>query len=270
MHHLLIAIALNAVPLVGVWKFGWSAATVLLLFWLESLLGHAGAMIKIGVHARATHKRGHGAYSAVDGKSATGSYFAHFSTIAISFTLVHGVFLIALIFMMAHNRPELTQFQVHWDSLKHGGLIVLGLVLLDLAMDLPGLHKRSFFWLETHTGKRLARVLVLHLTIIFGFAALAMSDSPVAFLMVFLLLKTLVDAGTSMSGDHAAIDSGFPEQPPKLLRFIDSKTRNRAPGKESLDAYWARSRAEALARRHRHEETMPGRGVKQSAQHKAE
>lgn len=270
MHHLLLAIALNAVPLVGVWKFGWSAATVLLLFWLESLLGHSAAMLKIGMHARATRKRGHYRYTAVDAKGEPGSYFAHFSGIAIGFTLVHGIFLGTLLFMMAQNRPELTQFQVHWDSLKTGGGIVLMLVLFDLMIDLPGLGKRSFFWLETHTGKRLARVLVLHLTIIFGFAALAMTDSPVAFLIVFLLLKTLVDAGTSMSNDNAAIDSGFPEQPPKLLRFIDSKTRNREPGKESLDAYWARSRAEAIARRRRHEESIQPEQMKQTARHKAE
>lgn len=270
MHHLLIAIALNAVPLVGVWKFGWSAATVLLLFWLESLLGHLGAMIKIAVHARATHKRGHYAYTPVDGKSGSGRYFSHFSSIAIIFTLAHGVFLGALLFMMAHNRPELSQFQVHWDSLKTGAGIILGLVLLDLAMDLPGLGKRSFFWLETHTGKRLARVLVLHLTIIFGFAALAMTDSPVAFLLVFLLLKTLVDAATSMSNDNAPLETGFPEQPPRLLRWIDAKTRHRKPDKESLDAYWARSRGEALARRRRHEETIEGGRMKQKARHKAE
>ena len=269
MHHLLIAIALNAVPLVGVWKFGWSAATVLLVFWLESLLGHLAAMLKIRLHARATGKRGHARYSAVDGKGEPGSYFAHFSGIAITFTLVHGLFLGVLLFMLAQNRPELTQFQVHWDSLKTGAGIVLALVLLDLTMDLPGLGKRSFFWLENHTGKRLARVLILHLTIIFGFAALAMTDSPVAFLMVFLLLKTLVDAGTSMSNDNAAIDAGFPEQPPALLRFLDSKSRKREPGKESLDAYWARSRAEAIARRQRHEESMEPKRMKQTARDKA-
>jgi len=255
MRHLLLAIGLNAIPLIGVWKFGWSGGTVLLLFWIETLLGHFGAMIKIRRHATLTRKRGHFGYVAVD-KAGTqkGSYFAHFSSIAMVFTFAHGIFLGAILAMLAVNRPELVQFQVHWLDLRNGAALVLLLVLVDLAMDLPGIGARSFFWLENQTGKRLSRVLVMHLTIIFGFGAMALSESPMGFLLVFLALKTVFDAMSSGVRDDAPMDAGFPDKPPALLRYLDSKRKDR---KESLDEYWAKGRDEAMKRRRRHEEVVP-------------
>jgi Family of unknown function (DUF6498) len=276
MGHLLIAILLNLVPLIGVWKFGWSGGTVLLLFWVESLLGHFAAMIKIRRHATLTHKRGHYAYTAVDARSGGGgSYFAHFSTIALVFTFAHGFFLGMILFMLAHNKPELTMFHVSFDNLKLGlGLVVL-FVLLDLLIDLPSLAKRSFFWLENTTGKRLTRVLLMHLTLIFGMGAMGIFDSPMAMLMVFLGLKTLLDAATSMVKDDAPIEAGYPDRPPALLRFIakhvkkDPAMKNGAHGDETLDQYWARGKKETLQRRQRHEEVVSERELAKLMPHKA-
>lgn len=258
MGHLLIAILLNAVPLIGVWKFGWSGGTVLLLFWVESLLGHFATMYKIRRHAELTHKRGHYNYAAVDPRGREyGNYFAHYRQIALIFTFAHGFFLGMILFMLAMNRPDLALFHVSSGDFTLGLALVLLLVVVDLVMDLPTLGQRSFFWMENHAGKRLTRVLVMHLTLIFGMGAMAVFESPMAMLLVFLALKTLLDAATSMYKDDAPIDSGYPERPPALLRFLDRhRAEDAAQPKESLDDYWARGRRETMARRLRHEEVV--------------
>lgn len=276
MGHLLIAILLNAVPLIGVWKFGWSGGTVLLLFWVESLLGHFAAMIKIRRHAALTRKRGHVAYVSVDQRGGGGSYFAHFTRIALIFTFAHGFFLGAILAMLAVNRPELTQFNVSWDNFKLGFGLVLLLLVIDLAIDLPQLAQRSFYWLESSTGKRLTRVLVMHLTLIFGFGAMAVFESPIAMLMVFLALKTLLDAATSMYKDDASFESTYPEKPPAILRFLDKHTKKdgtqtgNAAKKETLDEYWARGRLEGSQRRKMHEQVVDAADTVQRTLHKAE
>ncbi|MDZ4812644.1 MAG: DUF6498-containing protein [Pseudomonadota bacterium] len=281
MGHLLIAILLNVVPLIGVWKFGWSGGTVLLLFWVESLLGHFAAMIKIRRHAALTRKRGHVAYVSVDQRGGGGSYFAHFTRIALIFTFAHGFFLGVILAMLAVNRPELTQFNVSWDNFKLGFGLVLLLLVVDLIIDLPQLAQRSFYWLESSTGKRLTRVLVMHLTLIFGFGAMAVFESPIAMLMVFLALKTLLDAGTSMYKDDASFESTYPKKPPAILRFLDKYRKKdgaqtgSAAKKETLDEFWARGRTEALQRREMHEQVLHEQVVDtaetvQRTRHKAE
>jgi hypothetical protein len=261
MGHLLIAIALNAVPLVGVWKFGWSVATVLLLFWLESLLGHLATMIKIRRHAALTHRRGHYCYSAVDGREGAGSYLAHFRSIAMIFTLAHGFFLGTILFMLAVNRPDVTMAQVGWNDVRNGAIVIVLLVLVDLAIDLPGLGRRSFLWMEMVAGKRLARVLVMHLTLIFGFGAMALFESPITMLLVFLGLKTLLDAASGMARDDMPIDAGYSDRPPALLRLLARGKKPTGPGgsEETIEQYWARGKREMIARRQRHEEVLDAR-----------
>lgn len=269
MGHLLIAIALNAIPLIGIWKFGWAGGTVLLLFWLETLLGHLAAMIKIKRHAALTRKRGHFTYTSVDQRSREGgSYFGHFASIAMVFTIAHGFFLGVILAMLAHNKPEWVAFNVSWDNFKYGALLVAALVVVDLVIDLPNLGKRSFFWIENQAGKRLTRVLVMHLTLIFGFGAMAMFESPMAMVIVLIVLKTLLDAASSMVLDDAPIDAGYPEKPPKLLSWME-QMKPPAAGKETLAEYWARGRVETLARRKRHEEVMPAVSMDQINPHKA-
>ncbi len=269
MGHLLIAIALNAIPLIGVWKFGWAGGTVLLLYWLESLLGHLATMVKIKRHAALTHKRGHHQYIAVDARGAAGSYFSYFSSIALMFTIAHGLFLGVILAMLAHNKPEWVQFNVSWDNVKYGAILVAVLVSVDLAIDLRGIGKRSFLWIETVAGKRLTRVLVMHLTLIFGFAAMAMIESPIALLLVFIALKTMLDVAGSMVPDDGLIDVGYPEQPPRFLRWIE-RVKPATGGKETLAEFWARGRKETLARRKRHEEVMSSGRIDRKPRRKAE
>ncbi|HYX24049.1 MAG TPA: DUF6498-containing protein [Thermoanaerobaculia bacterium] len=56
---LIQVLALNAVPLYGVYAFGWSWGTVLVLYWCETLLGTFFITLRMLLHRRLTHKRGY-------------------------------------------------------------------------------------------------------------------------------------------------------------------------------------------------------------------
>ena len=253
--HWLIAAAFNAIPLIGVWRYGWSVGMLLLLFWLESVLLHAVALIKIRRHQVLTPKRGHVDYvpSADPKGNSVGSYFAHYAQVAIIFTLAHGFFLGVILFMLAVNRPAEPQFQIDWASLRIGALWLALVASIDLFWDWSRLGQRSFLWLEIHTGKRLTRVLLMHLTLIFGMGAMAFYESPMSLLLVFLGLKWLLDGIIASAPDDMARDAGFSAQAPALMRFIE---RHSKPGKESVAVYWARVRRETIANRDHNEKAM--------------
>lgn len=263
MLHLLIALALNLVPLVGVWHFGWSAGTVLALYWFESLIGHFGAMLKIRLHAAWTRKRGHTHYRPAGDKAKTGgSYFAHYTTIALIFTFAHGFFLGIILLMLSINRPDLVAFHLRVDDLLTGMMVIAGLAVLDLVVDLPTLRQKSFLWLEIHTGKRLAQVLVMHLTLIFGMAAIAFFETEMALLYVLIGLKTLIDAMTRASNEDMKVDEGFGQPVPGWLRWLDKhlpeNPAQKGKKKETLDEYWSRSDKDEIHRRKQHETVVGG------------
>src|SRR3954467_12002220 len=56
---LLFALLVNAVPLYGVHNLGWSASTVVALYWSENLALAFFTCARIALHRKLTRKRGH-------------------------------------------------------------------------------------------------------------------------------------------------------------------------------------------------------------------
>ena len=54
-----LALLINAVPLIGVRYFEWSAINVLVLYWFENLLIAACTVVRLVMHRRWTRKRGY-------------------------------------------------------------------------------------------------------------------------------------------------------------------------------------------------------------------
>jgi hypothetical protein len=76
------------------------------------------------------------------------------------------------------------------------GLAGIGIFLLaSLLVDLRGIGQRPFHWVDRLAQRAQGRMLVTHLTIIFGAGAMAVFDAPLAFLAVFVALKALLDFG---------------------------------------------------------------------------
>ncbi len=203
-------------------------------------------------------KRGHTHYKTAGEKSSSKrSYFAHYTTIALIFTFTHGFFLGIILLMLSSNRPDLVAFHLNVDDLVFGMGVIGALALIDLIVDLPSLKQKSFLWLEIHTGKRLAQVLVMHLTLIFGMFAVGFFESEMALLYVLIGLKTLIDAMARASNEDMKPEDGFGQPVPKWLRWLDKHLPDNRPGtgkkKGNLDEYWVNSDQQEISRRQNNE-----------------
>ena len=214
----LTALGLNAVPAWGWFVGEWSAGTMLVLYWLETLIGTLFLACLIIIHRRIRPSRGHWDYHAPQGQaSQTGSgrstYLTTFLVPAVTFTAAHGIFLAALGFIAIKNNlsPE-ARVNVH-DLLA--GLIGIALFQsADFIFDLIWLRDRPFAWIEKLGQITFARVIVVHLTIIGGMAAVIFTGANRNFFGVFIFLKTMLQcslfipqasrSNMTASGKHGA------------------------------------------------------------------
>jgi hypothetical protein len=193
------ALGISGVPATGYFGAGWSVSTLLLLYWVETVLMTLVISVLIVIHRRATRtggrwSAGHTVRSSWGDRRGTTSYLASFLSLMVPFTAGHGIFVAVFVFQAFPQtfgpdaRPSL-------DALTDG-MIAIGLFLLaSLLLDLPGIGRQPFHWLERLTRRAKGRMFVTHLTIIFGAAALAAFEAPIAFLAVFVGLKALLDLG---------------------------------------------------------------------------
>src|SRR5438876_10538635 len=101
LRSVLTALGLNAVPAWGWFVGEWSAGTMLVLYWLETLIGTVLLGCLIFIHRRIRPSKGHWDYHAPQGQAPqTGSgcctYLTAFLIPAVAFTVAHGIFLAAL------------------------------------------------------------------------------------------------------------------------------------------------------------------------------
>lgn len=193
-------IAANAVPLLGVLFFGWNVWTILIVYWLEN--GIVGAF-NIAKMARA---EGDAATESPSGLRINGRPAASMAKLGLIpffvmhygiFWAVHGVFVLTLpVFgsMGPDGGPDMaTGFSP--------GTILLAVIALTIS------HALSF-WFNflgggeyrrvTAAGQMFApygRLVVLHITIILGGAAIAFTGAPAAAVVILVVLKTLLDLG---------------------------------------------------------------------------
>lgn len=196
----LLALLINAVPLVGVLYFDWSALTVLVLYWIENVLIAIGTSIRIAVHRALTRKQG---YSAgrnrlgikVNDKPVTSGLLAEYMIAAFGFTAAHGVFVAGIAFILRENFPDTPMWRFSFEQVWHGALAIAVMLAAELAIDLTRIRRVSFAAMTDYARSRMTRVFVLHLTLIVGMFAMGMTNSPMGILYVLIALKTLVDLG---------------------------------------------------------------------------
>src|SRR3954468_19537621 len=93
---LLTALGLNAVPALGWFVGDWSAGTMLVLYWLETLIGILFLAARIILHRRLRPSKGHWDYRAAQNQSrqatsSDSSYFTAFLVPALVFSFAHGI-----------------------------------------------------------------------------------------------------------------------------------------------------------------------------------
>jgi hypothetical protein len=193
-----LLVAFNLLPLAGVVWWDWNVNTLLILYWLENgivgllavgrILRAEGPIETAGVRVR------------IGGAAATKAGLVPFFLMHYGiFWVVHGIFVFTLPIFLGIGSPtpggplfpELPE--IHWDA-----ILVAGIGL--------SISHGASFWLN-YVGRReylttspaaqavapYGRVVVLHLTIIFGAIASLLLGSPLGAVVVLVAVKTLID-----------------------------------------------------------------------------
>lgn len=199
-----VLVAVNLLPLIGVAFWGWSLMLILVLYWIES--GIVGAInvfkiaraqgpstLSVGGSRMTIRMTGMAAGLARGG--IIGFFILHYGM----FWVVHGifVFLLPLFAGLSTIGPDAS------GPMDFGPLPLEGVGLSAAALAVS--HGVSFFVNYLGRGEYLhvspegqmmsvyGRVIVLHVTIIFGAFVIGFFGTPFAALVLLVGLKTLID-----------------------------------------------------------------------------
>jgi hypothetical protein len=237
---LLQALGVNSVPAAGFFGEGWSIGTTLLLYWIETVVVILLVTLRIVLHRRWTRRAGHWA---VDYTVTTGSgsgrttrhgkttFLTGFLGVMIPFTAAHGLFVMAIAFLMLPQQGG-EAARVSFADLRLGAAGMLAFLALGLLFDLVGMRQRSFTWIERVAQRAQGRMFVTHLTIIFGMGAMAWLEAPIGLFLVFAGLKLLADLGGLFAQDEVALRP----EPPRWLKGLDRLGRQK-DGKTFTEHY---------------------------------
>jgi O-antigen/teichoic acid export membrane protein len=146
-----------------------------------------------------------------------------FLSITVIFTIAHGVFVLALVFLFKIG-GEISWEEARW-ALNYA-IVVQGLFLL---WDLPQVRGWSFSRLSQTVGQVQIRVLVTQLGLIFGMMMAGMTGSAWGLVGTFVAMRALCDAG--IAGLQGFVKRR--DLPPGLARFLSKRSKQSV---ESLEA----------------------------------
>jgi len=175
-----LALVVNGITVYGVFVLGWSVATALALYWSENVATIALLALLFALHRIVTHKRGHNR-----------GYLKAFLSQSIAFTFFHGLFLSIFIFKLFPEMPSKEEF--NWPQFKMGMMMIGSVLLLRFLVDAAMLKSMSFAALRSKAESFMSRVVIVHLTIIFGMIAMVVSGRPRAMFAVFAAIKLALE-----------------------------------------------------------------------------
>lgn len=248
------ALGLNAIPAAG-WFFAeWSAATTLVVYWLETLIGSLLVGIRILLHRRVRPSQGHWHYQAPKSHESkpptshgSSSYLAVFLVPALVFTFAHGIFLAAFGFIV-FSKSLSPETKIDGTSVLAGLIGILVFQLADFLMDLIWLRGRPFRWIERLGEINLGRVIVIQLTIIGGMAVVIFTGADRHFFGVFIFLKTMLNLSLILPQYN-------PRAPPAWLSNVMDRIK---PSKEdgTFTEFWVKTDEQEEARVARNESVI--------------
>ena len=191
-----VLVAVNLVPLFGVFFWGWDVATILVLYWLENGIVGAVNVVRI-LLAQQPDKRdvGHHTQAPFPGRAVTAAFFAvHYGV----FWVIHGVFVVVLTgFAGTTNRVDVLTplFAAVSDPVVLvGGVGLLVGQMSTLYYDYVGPRSYRAVSPSSQVWRPYPRMVALHVTITLGGVWLVGQGSqPVAVLGLLVLLKTAAE-----------------------------------------------------------------------------
>jgi len=179
----------NLAPLVGVLGFGWDTGAIVLLYWCENIVAGFYTGLRMAT---------------ADGPAIAKLFMIPFFTFHYGmFCAVHGSFVVAIFHL--EKALHLKGFTTP-PELFRAAASLPGMALPILALFVShgvSFIENHFVRGERHTAdlgtlmmRPYGRMIVLHVAIIFGGFAAQAAGSPTALLVVLVLLKLAVDAGT--------------------------------------------------------------------------
>lgn len=214
-------VGVNAVPAWGFFDDSWSASSTLIVYWFENIIATLLIAVRVVVHRHVTKKRGYFAST-----TKYNSFLSSFLFSSLAFTAVHGVFIAAIVAIIATTGvPKLA-------DVAHGVAGVSAFLAFGLLIDLVRIRSTSFAYIRRLTEHAMGRVIVVHFTILVGMAIAMFTGKTTAIFIVFVSLKTLLDVG----GQLPDYD---PAEAPRWLAAVMPKM----DGKTSFADYWRKSHA---------------------------
>lgn len=249
MFHLLLMVALNAIPALGWFVRKWTPATTLAVYWFENVAAALFIALRIVIHRSRRRVVGHVRYVPPGNKPSTPTtYLQGFLMPSLVFSGAHGFFLALLAFVFEAKIGK--EFVVDWGDVQVGCALTVGLLLVDFLLDLRGMGQRPFRWIEELGQRNLGRVMVVHLTIVFGMFATAFLDHGRGFFGVFIGVKTLMDVGVMWPQRERRTG------PPAWLCAIMDKIKDPKYKGTTFSEYWKDEREDEEERQARHEEPV--------------
>jgi hypothetical protein len=214
----------NAVPLFGVLFLGWNVWTILTIYWLENGVVGFFNVLKMA-KAAGTDPVGSGVTATVNGRPIAGSakgvlipfFIVHYGI----FWLVHGIFILTLPMLQAFGAMGGGVFggALFGDVPSDGGSGIasdpgaIAFVLIGLFISHGISYRLNYIgrgeYLRTSAVRQMAapygRLVILHVTIILGGMAIALTGAPAAAVVVLVLLKTALDLGFHLA-EHRGSD----------------------------------------------------------------
>jgi hypothetical protein len=216
------ATVINAITVYGVFGANWTVATAVALYWSENVIGIVLISLLFVIHHLATHKRGHNRGMLKD-----------FILATTVFTLAHGIFLAFFILLLFPKIAPAEAFDP--KTFRFGLMLVGGVMVFNFLLDAAMVKFTPFANIRAAADSFMPRILVVHLTIIFGMLAMAVLGHPRALFAVFAALKFGADL-------LSRAPKTFSANPPRWITAIAGKQR------EEVIEKWHKEREATIAR----------------------
>jgi len=171
----------NMIPIFGVLFWGWDAVSILVLYWLESVIIGILNIPKI----LACRKTEEGRFSmAFANLSLCGFFCVHYGM----FTWGHGVFLAEMFGARPIMEGLLSGGPILWTALTF-------LISHSLSMFINFFGKKEYLGREPNAQmvSVYGRVFVMHLVVIFGGFLVQEFGAPIFAVILLIVLKTVID-----------------------------------------------------------------------------